>query len=146
MSKHQYEASFSVSGDIPDLQALTKLTGIQPDNTHIKGQRKSDRLIWSDSLWEISSKQPLTTELEDQIRELISRVEPFVAGIRRLVGDDAKILFWCAHYTDADDGFCGGPALSAQVLSKMGSLGIDFVLQTYAGTNMDEAGEPGSVQ
>lgn len=139
MSKHHYEASLSVSGDIPDIEALTKATGIQPDQTHTKGQRKSNRLVWPDSLWAISSTLPITAGLEAHIDEIISRVEPHIAEIRRLAGIDAKIFFWCAHYTDAEDGFCGGPALSARVLLKMGSLGIDFMLQTYAGTNMSEA-------
>lgn len=146
MSKHHYEASLRVSGDILDIQALTNLTGIKPDQTHTKGQRKSDRLVWSDSLWGFSSTLPITAGLEAHIGEIISRIEPFIAEIRSLAGADAKIFFWCAHYTDAEDGFCGGPVLSAQVLLKMGSLGIDFMLQTYAGTNMDGARASGSVK
>lgn len=136
MSIHQYEASFRVSGERLDIQALTALTRMQPDNTHMKGDRKSDRLVWSDSLWEISSRLPLTSDLGSHLKELISRIEPVISEIRRSVNSDSKIFFWCAHYTDAHDGFCGGPTLDARLLSKIGELGIALSLQTYAGTNM----------
>lgn len=127
-----------MSGESLDTAALTSRTGLQPDNTHTKGDRKSDRLMWSDSLWEISSNLPISADLGAQIDELLSRIAPVIADIRKSATPDTKIFFWCAHYTDARDGFCGGPTLDARLLSKVGELGIDTALQTYANTNMQE--------
>lgn len=93
--------------------------------------------MWSDSLWEISSNLPITEDLGAQIDELLSRISPVIADIRESITPDTN-FFWCTHYTDARDGSCGGPTLDARLLSKVGELGIDIALQTYANTNMQE--------
>lgn len=137
-SKHRYEASFRVSGEDLDIEALTAASGIRPGNTHVKGSRKSEKQVWPDSLWQISSDLPRTADLAAQLEELISRLKPVIEKIRKSAGPKAEMLFWCAHYTNAYEGFCGGPILSARLLMSIGELGADYSLQTYAGTNMSD--------
>ncbi len=87
-------------------------------------------------MWEIRSKAQENSDLAVHIENLIARIAPKINEIRAAGGKGAKLFFWCAHFTNAEEGFCGGPELKSELLSKIGELGIDLHLQTYSGTEM----------
>jgi Domain of unknown function (DUF4279) len=127
-------ASFSLCGDALDPDAITAVTGLEPTDSHRKGDTHGTppRRVGSyrSGYWSIDSDLDDLDSLESHIESLLVKLEPVTAALRSVCATwQLAAKFSCAHWTaDFESGF----ELSAQTLGRMSALGAGFWAYVYS--------------
>lgn len=126
-------ATFRITGDQLDPDAITKLLGIEPSF----GWRKGDvhghptRPVRSPTgIWAVESKAAVSsTILEEHLAYLLDRIgEPDPSFRSYLRDHDLKPDFFCYWMSATGQ---GGPAISPGTLKRVADVGADFNFDIY---------------
>lgn len=130
---HHFDAAFRVWGPDTDIDRLTSTTGLQPSETHRKGDRRG-KGTWDDSMWSYRSQCPEAAPLEQHLNDLLNRLEPIKDRLQLplAIPPKSRGCFWCAHYTNASAGLAGTVALSTKLMSRLAAFGFELVIDTYS--------------
>lgn len=128
---HRFDAAFRVWGPDTDIKKLSAATGLQPSETHRKGDRRG-KDQWNDSMWSFRSSCPETASLEEHLNSLLDRLAPVREKLLAAIPARSRGIFWCAHYTNAPEGLAGTVKLGVGVLKRLSSFEFDFALDTYS--------------
>ena len=66
--------------------------------------------------------------LEDGLQTVISAFVPRERELRNYQ-QQYRVFLWCGYFSTS---FCGGPALSPQILRALADFGVELILDTYA--------------
>jgi hypothetical protein len=127
-------ASFCLRGDALDPDPITAATGLEPTDSHRKGDTHGTppRRVGSyrSGYWSTDSDLDDQDSLESHIESLLVKLEPVAAAIRSVCASQQLAAdFSCAHWTaDFESGF----ELSAQTLGRMSALGAGLWVYVYS--------------
>ncbi|POS00575.1 uncharacterized protein DUF4279 [Flavobacterium croceum DSM 17960] len=110
---------------------LTEYLGIQPSKTHVKSQKnelQTNKSIEHNGWFLTTDGKVNSKDSRRHIDFLADKLLPINFKIKELISKGAKIDISC--YWLSENGQ-GGPTLSPQQLSKLGSLGLDFWFDIY---------------
>jgi hypothetical protein len=143
-------ASFRLSGDALDPDAITRATGLTPDRAHRKGeqrpasdpQREAGRRElppWRSGLWSLNSESALPrtdNHLEDHLNWLLGQLEPVAEVITQLcVDDDLTADFFSGYFMHQSN---SGFEFSARTLARIVALGATLGVDIYGPDPDDE--------
>ncbi len=118
-----------------DLEPLevTRQLGMDPTRAHREGEpRPGPRFHapWPHGLWSLDSPLTKPEPLDAHLRWFLERLEPKSDAIRGFLqrGCTADIYIGC--FSDCDQ---FGAGISAELAERLGKLGIDLVINGYAG-------------
>lgn len=111
-----------------DLSAITEDLGLSPTNTRRRGEARSRSSSYTESMWgyEVEAGKEWD-EIEDALESLLAVLVPLK---NKIMGYSSKydVILWCGYFKASFD---GGPTFSAEMLKKLGDLGIPLYLDTY---------------
>lgn len=131
-----YTAEFRIWTEKEDLDlgAISEDLGLAPTNTRQRGEARSRSSRFAESMWgyEVCAGKEWD-EIEEAIESLLHVLMPLKSKIR---GYRSKydVVLWCGHFTSS---FGGGPTFSAELLQKLGDLGIPLQLETYCSSDQN---------
>jgi len=137
----RWKASFRVSGDRIDPDAITRATGLTPTMSHKQGEvMPSGDRVWRQGLWSLNTEDVVfdgETELEDHLVWLLDRLEPQADHLRQLMAEHGlKADFFCGCFME---GFQAGLELSGETLLRVGRLQASTGLDIYAPDGVEPA-------
>ena len=122
-------ASLRIFGEdlVPD--EISSRLDLRPTQTHLRGQRKSERvsLAWKDSMWLLQSPLGTEEDLPRHLEWLLGKLEP-KAGIVNEISAKFKMDFFCGFSSDNGQ---GGFTLSTELLRRLADIGIPITLDLY---------------
>lgn len=137
---HSYSVEFRILSERAelDLKAITENLGITATNTRKRGEAKSASRVFTESMWGYSvypkDSRKDWDSLELALESLLSILTPLKNKIREYI-QKYNVVVWCGHFTSSFD---GGPTLSAEVLKKLGDLGVELYLDTYCSSDEEQ--------
>ena len=127
---HTYTAEFRIYGkkETLDMKAISQDLGLTPTNSRQRGDAKGSRRKFHVAMWgyEVSSGKEWDN-LEDALKSLLQVLLPLKNKIAKH-SSKCDVVLWCGHFTSSLD---GGPTFSADLLQKLGELGVPLFLDTY---------------
>lgn len=130
---HSYTASLRIESASLDSTEITQKLALQPTQTRSAGDRRDDKTVWENALWELEVHPTGRSDwdsLEDALTALLILLQPHTKTLRQISQQHAVYL-WCGHFSEGFAGVAGGPTFSPQILRKLADLGLPFHLQTY---------------
>jgi len=133
----EFKVSFRICDDKLNPLEITELLGITPDLAHRKGDpnasiSKKGKLIvyspFSTGLWSIHAKEESNTDLEQQIKSLLSVLYPLKDSLLKLSRRGYKMDIFCGAFTDAS---VFGFEIKPDTLLWLGELNIKLGLDIY---------------
>lgn len=133
MERTNIKIEFNIFADFMDLNNVTKLMGINPTVSHLKGDFiRNKTLTWKETLWAIETPYVETMDIEDvllHVYGLIADKSKNVNEIKELYGAEVSIVF-VVKVKNEDT-----PALSVNkdFIKFAGSIGarLDYLLYVY---------------
>lgn len=125
-------ACLRIHGDELDLDRVTQSLGLKPDFSGRKGEHIGDnprRAVFESNLWGLRSNDEFSASFEQQLQAFVARLEErgeALSALARRPGVDAELLL---GYSSS--GGQGGLTLSAELLARIASLGLDIYLDLY---------------
>ncbi len=134
--EHEAHVFFAVFEFGQDLDVVTKLAGVAPNESWVTGQQKEKHphLTHRHSKWTIKSPLPLNAEVEDHLDALLSVMELHAAGIKA-VSQRFPSEICCALYFH---GCTPGFHLPNKLISRAAVFGLDVDFDLYC---LGEEGE-----
>lgn len=130
-------ASLRIFGEnlVPD--DISSSLNLAPTQTHLRGQRKSEKvpLVWKHSMWLLQSPLGTNEELPRHLEWLLGELEPRATTLKEL-STQFKVDLFCGFSSENGQ---GGFTLSAELLCRLANLGIPIALDLYP----PQAGETG---
>ena len=87
----RWKASFRLSGDRIDPDAISRATGLTPTRSHEQGEVMPSRdRVWRQGLWSLNTEDAVfdsETELEDHLIWLLERLEPQADHLHQLMAE-----------------------------------------------------------
>jgi hypothetical protein len=100
MAKIEQYAYFCVYSDKVQPEAITKIVGLEPNETALAGaKRRTPMLIPRQNMWKVTSGVSAKNRLDDHFASLFARLSPYAEQIRDLVtnGDVTAALVVVRH-------------------------------------------------
>jgi Domain of unknown function (DUF4279) len=128
---HTYSVEFKVTGEFFEAQVISQTLGIQATSFYKKGEPKSPKRVWEQSVWTLAA-QPGPNQLEwksieEGLAALLDRLLPLKAKIDKLK-ETYRVLICCGQFAS---GFGGGPSFSPALLKRLASLEVELTISTY---------------
>jgi hypothetical protein len=130
-------ASFRLSGDALDPDAITRAIGLTPHATHRKGEARpcreglDDLPPWRSGLWSLHSEDALPqtdNHLEDHLIWLLDRLDPVRDTLRQLRFEQSLTAdFFCGYFMhQSNSGFQFSTQTLARIAALDATLGVDI--------------------
>ena len=106
---------------------VTQLLGLTPKHSHHFGDHQNgnpNRPTYKHGMWNIDSRLPPEESLEDQLKDLLTQLEPKLAEIRHL-SESSTVDFFCGVMDVV------GFQLSASTLARLARFGVPFGVSIY---------------
>jgi uncharacterized protein DUF4279 len=130
-SGHIYTVELRLSGDQLEPSEISSRLGLHPSNASSPGQNqlrtRKRRPYWAYNGQGEIGFQPEWTWLEDGLKFLLSNLGKKKSEVIALA-HQFDGLWWCGHFQASFD---GGPKLSPQLLSELGSYEIPLSIDNY---------------
>jgi hypothetical protein len=127
---HEYDVALRISGKTLDVTEVTSTLGLKPTQIRIAGQRRSEKSVWDESMWEyrvLSSKRMPWSSLEKGLDRIVSIFRPHQKLLRQYQRR-FRVQLFCGHFSSSFD---GGPTFSPPLLKVLGNFGVELFLDTY---------------
>ena len=129
-SNHQYTVELRVWGRDLDPERVTTDTGLRPCQTRARGDRWGSR-TYDESMWAFNGEGAAPTRdwdsLEDGLTFVLDKLGDSHAVFARLASQ-FTVIWWCGHFQSSFD---GGPTLSPQLLTRLGTFGANLYIDNY---------------
>jgi hypothetical protein len=104
MTYYAHSAALRVM-DAPGLHdEITRKTGIEPSHSHKKGEVRTPKGTWENSIWMLESPLGWKEEMSAHLNWLWQQVAPHVAYLKDLKASGVKLDVFCGFRTDTDTG------------------------------------------
>jgi hypothetical protein len=127
-----FRASLTILGEEVQPDEITRLLGVAPTRTHLRGEPRSlhgkiAKLVWKDSLWLLTC--PLTDDRDpaEHLIWLLDSVEPKLSVIKDLAAK-FRVKVFCGFSSMNGQ---GGFTLAPITLQRLARLGVPFSLDLY---------------
>src|ERR1041385_5724550 len=126
---HRYTVELRVSGKALDPDEVTRKLALNPSQIRRKGERRSEKSIWPDSMWSFEVLPPGQDDwssLEEGLVATLKLFSPIRSQLQSFLPGN-EIYVWCGHFTSS---FGGGPTFSPAMLKSLGDFGVELILET----------------
>ena len=144
-SEDKKRVTFRVIGEALDPEALTQLTGMQPETAYRRGDLRIRRdtgepyAPYRLGMWAVTSRgnvDEIGPSVEDHIVWLLERLEPHAPALAKLIREhDARTDFYCGYWQRR---WNSAWELTANTLRRVVALGASFGYDAYAECEADE--------
>jgi len=127
---NRVQVSLRVMGDTLDPAAASRLLGCLPTTARMKGDVVPDpryHRVASTGLWMLEGSLPEESDLEDQVRALLSRATDDLEAWEQ-VGRDSAVDIYCGLFLDDIN---RGLDLSQELIQMLGVRGIGLGFDIY---------------
>jgi len=126
-----YSVSLRIESRELDAAQVTKELTISPTQTRAVGERRDARTAWDKALWEFEVVPEGRFDWDSLEIGLSTLLNIFSLRTKALqeYSKNHDVYIWCGHFSSS---FAGGPHLSAEILKKLGDVGIPLWLNTYS--------------
>ena len=107
---------------------VTRDLGIEPSISWAAGDLRGRRVM-PNARWSIESDRGRPRDAAEHLRSLLDRLEPATAALRALAETPGTHLVVDVYWETS--GMSGGPYYPAELLSRLGALGIDLTISIY---------------
>jgi hypothetical protein len=149
-SRDGKDASFDLSGQALDVQALTDLTGLEPEWSWRRGDIRMDRQtgrtyhVRREGRWVVTSDgsvERVGPSLEDHLVWLLERLEPHATALTELIIDlDLRADFRCAYFQRQENSMW---ELSADTLRRIAALRASITYDAYIEVDDEDQDDEG---
>jgi hypothetical protein len=138
VDKTNIYACFSIYGDFFDPDEITKILGVAPTKTHLKGDiiplreglTRTKKKKYKETDWSLETAYRISMDINDGISEIMGRIgckKEELSRIRK--GYDVKFLFsFCVYIYDA---MTPGMCFSESFIKFAGDIGARIDVDTY---------------
>lgn len=122
-------ASLRIFGENLVPEDISSSLNLAPTQTHLRGQRKSERVsvVWKHSMWLLQSPLGTEEEVPRHLEWLLGELERCATVLKEL-STKFEIDFFCGFSSENGQ---GGFTLNAELLRRLANLGIPVTLDLY---------------
>jgi len=119
-------------GEKVDPEIITSKLGIQPSETHVKGElsKKRSKHAWSTGYWGIDSPCSPDQAFEKHIEVLLELLEPKLLILQHLREEGISLSFYCGFFVNEPEGSFF-TRLNPVLLERLGRIGASLDCWTY---------------
>jgi hypothetical protein len=125
-------ATLRIIADALDAEAVSVEMGLAADRSHKKGEVRGVRtpVVQKNGYWSITSSKHIAASVDtnEHILWLVEAVAPRLNVLSTYRGRGWLVDVWIGIHTNVGH---GGPTLRADVLARLGALGLDVNLDLY---------------
>ncbi|MBI2328033.1 DUF4279 domain-containing protein [Candidatus Curtissbacteria bacterium] len=131
VTKNEIRAYFSVYPKNIAPEELTKLIGLKPYKTHLKGdpvvQNNLEGPKFKDNFWSIKSQADPSVSLEEHLENLLDQLRPYKNKILQYTGDMYKELAFTIFCNEGRPGV----HINKKLLQELTDYGIEIDMDIY---------------
>lgn len=133
-SKSEVKARLNIAEFECSPEKITKILGIQPTKTWIKGEpiNPIGKRVYKENGWMIESPiNPVNSNVDEQVESLLSVITPYVEAFANLPSD-VYIELSCVIYVPSNDHGRPTVGFSANTIKILAKLGANIDIDIYA--------------
>jgi hypothetical protein len=127
---HEYSIALRISGTELNPVEITTNLELIPTQVRNRGERRSDKSNWAESMWEYAARgngETFWSSLEEGLDALLLDFQRRIDAVRHYQ-KTFDVALWCGHFSSSFD---GGPLLSPALLKRLGEFGVALYIDTY---------------